>query len=491
MAQSMSTSFFHIPFFGAASHQIFRDWEGVTGTDVAWQVALIVFFVLLNGFFVAAEFAIVKVRTSQIDELIEDKRSGKRLMEAKRIVSRLDDYLAATQLGVTMASVALSMLGERYIERLIQPAFHKILPVLGDGWIPAISFGIAFSILTFLHVVFGELLPKSVAIRRALSTTLAVSTPLTVFEKTFRWAIAVLNGTANRLLKLFFKLDPIGNHAHGHSAGELQLLVAESQRSKHVTPTERDISINALELNDLVTRDVMTPRTEIVALDPREDFHANLKFALESKHTRFPLRERNLDNCLGVVHIKDFFRIINDAKPDLTKIKRDLVIVPDTQPLDECLKIFLTRRAHMALVVDEFGATVGMVTLEDILEELVGEIEDEFDAPGAGAAASGFERLGPDEFSVDGKLPLYSLAEHSDVDIDSDEVSTIGGYITSHFGRLPAAGETAHIAGYDVTVSAVDSRKILRLHFRRTNKDHKEPVPEGAAEEAKAESLKS
>ncbi len=457
----------HLPLI-ADAHAVFKDWNGVTGFDVVWQVGLIIFFVLLNGFFVAAEFAIVKVRSSQIDELIEEKRSGKALMEAKRIVSHLDSYLAATQLGITMASVALSMLGERYIERLIQPVFHMYLPGHGDSWIPVISFAIAFGVLTFLHVVFGELMPKSIAIRQSLSTTLKVSTPLTIFEKIFRWAIKFLNGSANYLLKRIFKLDAVGEHEFVHSAEELQLLVAESQRSKQVTPTERDISINALELNDRVARDVMTPRTEIVALDPREDFHMNMKFALESKHTRFPLRERNLDNCLGVVHLKDFLRIVNDPKPDLVKIKRDMLIVPETQPLDECLKMFLARRAHMALVVDEFGATVGMVTLEDVLEELVGEIEDEFDLPGSDASANNFERVGEDEFYVDGKLPLYELSEHSDVELESDEVSTIGGYVTSHLGHLPASGEKTHLEGYDVTIVAVDERKVLRMHFKRT-----------------------
>ena len=465
-----------------STHEIVKTWDNLTGGELAWQIGLIVFFVLLNGFFVAAEFAIVKVRASQIDELIEEKRSGKRVMEAKRIVGRLDDYLAATQLGITMASVALSMFGERYIEKLLQPVFWRIWPEGTPSWlpIPVISFIIAFSILTFLHVVFGELMPKSLAIRRSLNTTLAVSTPLTGFERLFRWAIILLNGTANRLLRWFFRIDTTHEHANIHSAEELQLLVEESQRSKQVTPTERDISINALELNDLVARDVMTPRTEIVALDPREDFHANLKLALESKHTRFPLRERNLDVCLGVVHIKDFLRIINDPKPDLAKIRRDIIIAPETQPLDELLKTFLAKRAHMALVVDEFGATVGMVTLEDVLEELVGEIEDEFDSPVP--QNEGFERLGPDAFNVDGRLPLYTLSEHTDLELDSDEVSTIGGYVTSELGRLPDAGDTLTLEGYEVTVLTVDGRRILRLQFRRRNLESEEAP--GSAEPA-------
>lgn len=454
----------------ASGHKIFTDWTGVTGFSVTWQIALIVFFVLLNGFFVAAEFSLVKVRATQLDELISEGRSGPKAAKAKRMVQRLDDYLAATQLGITMASVALSMLGERYIERLIQPVFHQYLPGLGT-LIPTISFLLAFSFLTFLHVVFGELMPKSLAIRRPLETTLRVSTPLAGFQRLFQWAIKLLNGAANKLLRFFFNIDPASEHEPVHSAEELQILVAESQRSKQVTATERDISIKALELNELVAHDVMTPRTEIVALDPKDDFQTNLNIALESKHTRFPLRERNLDTCLGVVHIKDFLRIINDPKPDLLKIRRDIIIVPESQPLDELLKTFLSRQAHMALVVDEFGATVGMVTLEDVLEEIVGEIDDEFDSP---AEQNSFERISGDEFLVDGKMALYELSEHSDVELESEEVSTIGGYVTSHMGRLPEPGETTEIEGYEVTVKEMDGRRIVRLHFRR--------LPVGGAE---------
>lgn len=449
----------------ASGHHVYENWEGVTGGTVAWQVALIIFFVLLNGFFVAAEFAIVKVRATQIDELIDGGRSKAGAMRAKQLVARLDSYLAATQLGITMASVALSMFGERYIERLIQPFFHQYLPSLGPA-IPAISFGLAFGLLTFLHVVFGELMPKSLAIRRPLGTTLVIATPLIGFQWVFQWAIHLLNGTANRLLHWLFRVDPARGHDLVHSAEELQILVAESQRSKQVTATERDISINALELNDLVARDIMTPRTEIIALDPNEDFHMNLKLALESKHTRFPLRERNLDNCLGVVHVKDFLRIISDPKPDLRKIRREILIVPESQPLDELLKTFLSRHAHMALVVDEFGVTVGMVTLEDVMEELVGDIQDEFDAAEAG---NGFVRISEDEFIVDGRMALYELSECSDLRLESDEVSTIGGYVTSHMGHLPRPGETTVIDGYEVTIAEADERRIGRMQFRRRN----------------------
>ncbi|RYD33889.1 MAG: HlyC/CorC family transporter, partial [Verrucomicrobiaceae bacterium] len=392
-----------------------------SGTEIAWQLLLVFLLVLLKGVFVAAEFSLVKVRASQIDELIEEGKASRAALRAKHMVSRLDNYVGATQFGITLTSIALSMFGERYIVAWLQPKLDAMLP-LPVGVTHVIAFISVLVVLTFVDVVFGELMPKSVAIRRSLATALRLSTPLSGFEFFFRWAIHLLNGSANWLMKTLFRIDAkVDSHENIHSAEELQILVTESQRSKQVTATERDISINALELSELVAHDIMTPRTEIIAIDPKEDFQTNLKMALESKHTRFPLRERNLDHCLGVVHIKDFFRIINDPKPDLTKIRREIIIVPESQALDELLKTFLAKQAHMALVVDEFGATVGMVTLEDVLEQLVGEIQDEFDAPLTG---NGFERVSVDEFYVDGKMPLYELGEDTDLRLESEEVST-------------------------------------------------------------------
>jgi CBS domain containing-hemolysin-like protein len=447
-----------------------------TNTEIAWQLLLVFLLVLLKGVFVAAEFSLVKVRASQIDELVQEGKASASAMRAKGMVHKLEDYVGATQFGITLTSIALSMFGEKYIVQWLQPRLESFLPIP-----VAVTHGIAFMlvliVLTFVDVVFGELMPKSVAIRRSLNTALSLSGPLSAFEFFFRYAIRLLNGCANWLMKTIFRIDPASDGLHNvHSVEELQILVAESQRSNQVTATEREISINALELSELTAHDVMTPRTEIIAIDPKEDFQTNLKMALESKHTRFPLREKNLDHCLGVVHIKDFFRIINDPKPDLTKIRREIIIVPETQALDELLKTFLSRQAHMALVVDEFGATVGMVTLEDVLEELVGEIQDEFDTP---LRENGFDRVNGGEFEVDGKMPLYELAEHSDIELESEEVSTIGGYITSLVGHLPGVGETAEIEGYEVTVTAMDGRRILRLHFKRKSSETAETPAAG------------
>lgn len=459
---------------------------GADGSVIGWKLLAMFGLMVLKGLFVAAEFALVKVRASQIDELIEEGRSAKAAVRTKHMVARLDDYVGATQFGITLTSIAVSMLGEKFLVEWLQPMLTWLpgaIDAQGNpaAWIHVAAFVLVLVGLTFVDVVFGELMPKSIAIRRSLGTSLKLSAPLAGFEFAFRWAIRLLNAAARFMMRAVFRIRmEEGDHQNVHSAEELQILVAESHRSKQVTPTERDISINALELNDRVARDVMTPRTEIVALDPREDFQTNLKLAIDSKHTRFPLREKNLDVALGVVHIKDFLRIVEDEHPDLTKIRRDILIVPETQPLDECLKTFLAKRAHMALVVDEFGATVGMVTMEDVLEELVGEIEDEFDLPGSAPVHKPFRRISEHEFDVDGKLPLYSLSELSDVELESDEVSTIGGYVTSHLGHLPAERETTKMEGYDVTITAVDSRKILRMNFRRWNSAADESGTSGA-----------
>ena len=453
----MNPSVFHFSFLLADAAP-----APPSNEEIAWQLILVFLLVLLKGVFVAAEFSLVKVRASQIDELMQEGKASSAAMRAKAMVHKLEDYVGATQFGITLTSIALSMFGEKYIVKWLEPKLGGILPETATH---IIAFVLVLAVLTFVDVVFGELMPKSVAIRRSLNTALTLSGPLSAFEFFFRYAIRLLNGSANWLMKKIFRIDPGSDGLHNiHSAEELQILVAESQRSNQVTATEREISINALELSELTAHDVMTPRTEIIAIDPKEDFQTNLKMALESKHTRFPLREKNLDHCIGVVHIKDFFRIINDPKPDLTKIRREIIIVPETQALDELLKTFLGRQAHMALVVDEFGATVGMVTLEDVLEELVGEIQDEFDTP---LRENGFDRVSADEFEVDGKMPLYELAEHSDIELDSEEVSTIGGYITSEVGHLPGVGETAEVSGYEVTVTSMDGRRILRLHFKR------------------------
>jgi CBS domain containing-hemolysin-like protein len=306
-------------------------------------------------------------------------------------------------------------------------------------------------------------MPKSIAIRKAVATTIMLGPPLHLFFKAFRYIISFFNSTANWLLKVLFRIDPISEGEHIHSAEELAVLVTQSGKSQEVTETEREILINALGLNELWVRDVMTPRNKVIVLDADAPFAEALDVAMRTKHTRFPLVKGHLDQAMGLIHIKDLFKAMRDPEPDLTRIKRELKIVPDTMPLDMLLKFFLKEHAHLALVVDEFGIPVGIVFLDNVIEELVGEIQDEFDNE-----RSAFTRINPEEFIVEGSLTLNDLAGHvEELFLDSGEVTTVGGYLTQQLGRFPEVGETVEVLGYEAKVTSTDGRRVGQIHFRK------------------------
>ena len=438
--------------------ELVREWH-YSGGELFWQGAIILLFVLLNGFFVASEFALVKVRESQIETAVDDGIKGAAI--ARHETRHLDAYLSATQLGITLSSIALGMVGEPYIARVAQPLLFAV-GVKNDAVVSAVSVGIAYTIITFLHVVLGELTPKSLAIRKSLSTALVVAPGLHFFYVILKPAIWVLNGTANWLLRVLFRIEPVSEGELAHSEEELRHIFAESQKSKKVTETEKDILLNALALNDRCVRDVMTPRNHVVSLDLDESFEANLKVAIESKHTRFPLVEGHLDHSVGVVHIKDLLPLVGRPDPDLRKVKRELVPVPEMMAIDKLLRMFLDRHLHFALVVDEFGGAVGVVTLDNVLEEIVGDIQDEFDAE-----KPEFRRLSSNEFEVDGTLNLYELAEHAGLTIESDEVTTVGGYVTHLLGHLPCLGEQVEVGDYWLIVTKVDHRRVQQVLFKK------------------------
>ncbi|RPJ35578.1 MAG: HlyC/CorC family transporter [Verrucomicrobiaceae bacterium] len=422
-------------------------------------LAGIVFFLFLNAFFVASEFAIVKVRPSQLES--ETKANPAKVKTALHVVNHLDSYLSANQLGITIASLALGFLGEPFVEALVAPAL--LMTGISVWWVKGISFTLAIISFTFLHVVIGELMPKSIAIRRSVPVTLALAGPLHAFYRGAHWAIVVLNGTANKLLKVLFNMDPVSESGHSHSAEELAVLVTQSGKSQEVTETEREILINALGLNELWVRDVMTPRNKVIVLDADEPFEKTLEIALRSKHTRFPLVKGHLDNSIGLIHIKDLFKLLDDPDPDLMRIKRELKIVPDTMPLDTLLKFFLREHAHLALAVDEFGTPVGIVFLDNIMEELVGDIQDEFDNE-----RSPFTRIKEEEFVVEGTMTLNDLGGHvPDLVLESGEVTTVGGYVTQQLGRFPEVGETLEVLGYEARVTSTDGRRVGQIHFRK------------------------
>src|SRR5467141_3236591 len=433
------------------------------------KLAVIASLVGLNGFFVACEFSIVKVRGSQLDALIEEGNIQANFV--KHVRSHLDAYLSATQLGITLASLALGWLGEQFLAQMLQP-FFALLHIYSHALVTSISVALAFVGITFLHIVFGELGPKYTAIADPLSVSLRLVRPLGAFYFLFKPAIWVLHKSSNLLLRGMLRMKPIPGTELAHSEEELRLILEQSEKSKDVSALGRKLVLNVLDLRERVVRDIMTPRGEVVYLDIEDDFETNVKKALASRHTRFPLCRENLDNTVGLIHIKELVPLMRDPNPDLMRIKRDLIPVPEMMSLEKLLTLFLTKHAHLAIVVDEFGGTVGMVTLENVLEQLVGDIQDEFDTD-----KEEFRKISANEFTVDGALGLYELNDLAKLELESADVSTIGGYVTHLLGHLPKQGEQVKIDNYLVTVSQTDARRVRQLHFKKLSDASKPAEP--------------
>lgn len=433
---------------------------------VTIQLFIVLGLVVLNGFFVASEFAIVKVRSSQLEAL--EASGDKKARRAIEVTENLDAYLSATQLGITLASLALGWVGEPFLAGLVGLLLAK-LSITSEPLARTLTVGIAFGIITFLHIVLGELAPKSIAIAKPVPTTVWVSVPLSFFYQLFRPAIWFLNGTATWVLRKILRIRPLSERELAHSEEELRVILTESEDAKQVTPIGKEILMNALDLRKRVVRDITTPRKEVVFLNTEDSFDENLSRAIQSRHTRFPLCDGHLDNAIGLVHIKDLLSQMRAPAPDLTKIRRDLLPVPEMMPLERLLTFFLSKHAHIALVLDEYGGTVGVVTLDNVLEEIVGDIQDEFDTE-----SQEFKRVNADEFVVDGALALYELKDLAGINIESEDVSTVGGYITHLTGHLPAVGEQVRIAPFQVTVTKADDRRVLEVRFQRVPEDEEE-----------------
>ena len=447
----------HVPLSLAAAG-LALDWEE-PGRILGKLLGILV-LVFLNGFFVAAEFALVKIRGSQLEAMVEEGRRGAAL--ARHLASNLEAYLSASQLGITLASLALGWVGEPWMAQLIQPVF-ALVGIHSEHGVRVVSFVIAFSLITTFHIVLGEQAPKILAIRKPLPMTLWVARPLHLFYVVFKPAIWFLNSASNSLLRHVFRIEPVSESELAHSEEELRVILAESEKAEEVSSLGREILINALDMRDRVVRDITTPRGDVIFLNTTASFDENLKTALDSRHTRFPLCEGHLDNTIGLVHIKDLLKLLRESKPDLPAIRRDLLHVPEMMALEKLLTFFLSKHAHLALVVDEFGGTTGIVTLDNVLEELVGDIQDEFDAE-----KPELRRVSEDEFVIEGSLGLYELKDLMGLELESDEVSTVGGYVTHLIGHLPKKGETVQIEEYTVTITETDGRRVVRLHFKRT-----------------------
>jgi len=422
------------------------------------QLALLAVLVCANGFFVAAEFALVKVRLSQVENLA---RTGSWTAGvARNVLSHLDEYLSACQLGITLASLGLGWAGEAVAHRLLEPVF---------GWIgfpgatQYVTVPLAFMLITFLHISLGEQVPKIMAIRSAQPTALAVSVPLTIFYKLLWPFIWVLHATSHLILATLGVRSTSG-HEELHSEEELRLILAESAAGGQVTRGERLMMENVLDLEDKVTRQVMVPRRDIVYLNNRRPMVENVALIAESQYTRFPLCDGDLDRVVGMVHAKDLLASLHSGKPipSLTEIVRRLPFFPETMPLDVLLREFQKNRTHVAMVVDEYGTVSGMVTFENVLEQVVGPIQDEFDRE-----LPMIIRRSNGRYLVDALCNLDDLVETCGVAIPKDVTSdTAGGLMVELLGHIPVPGEKVRLGNHELTVLDAEPTRVRRIEVQ-------------------------
>lgn len=403
---------------------------------MAFEIILTLFLVFANGFFVAAEFAIVKVRSSQI--ALEKASISKKL--TLHIVDHLDGYLAATQLGITLASLGLGWVGEDVVSKLILNAMHSMGFELSPTVAHSIAVPIAFALLTVMHIVFGELAPKTLAIRFPTTTSLRVSIALQVFYYVFRPFIWLLNGTANLILRLF-GIQPMSEQDI-HSEDELRLIIAESEEGGAIEPSERELIQNVFDFDDRVVRQVMVPRVKISGIKAEVTVREAMDIVLKEGYSRYPLYDVSLDEIIGVVFAKDIIRAyVTNEQGSKTQTLRDVMrtvqYVPETMPIDSLLREFQKNKNQMAVVVSEFGGTIGLVTLEDILEELVGDIQDEHDHE-----VQIVTTVDKQVYQVVAQSPLYDINKLLPQPFpESDEYETLAGLLTYNRASLKEGEE--------------------------------------------------
>ncbi|MDZ4742283.1 MAG: hemolysin family protein [Verrucomicrobiota bacterium] len=442
----------------------------------SFKVFFILFLVLLNGFFVAAEFALVKVRSTQLDDLT--KKGNKTAAFARHLVHHLDAYLSATQLGITMTSLALGWVGEPLIAAQLAPIFEYFglhgdesiqfltLTIHEGHLIHGLSFAIAFTIITFLHIVFGELAPKSLALQKSQEVTLFVAYPLHLFYIVFKPFIIFLNGTANFFLRKV-GIEPAAEGGLAHSAEELRIILNASSKTEEVSSLGKDLATRALEFKERVVRDIMIPRSKVTFLNLEKSIEDNLVAAKQAQHSRLPLVRGTFDQIEGLILFKELIILWDDfaEKANIELIKREIDFVPEMMSLERLLSRFQSRKTHLFVVVDEFGATVGIVTLEDVLEELVGDIQDEFDQE-----EPQIKQTSEDEFEIEGMAPIHDFEELTGAKLETEVVSTLGGYITMELGHLPRVGEQVKVGPYLCTVKKTDGKRVLSAHFLKMPK---------------------
>lgn len=392
------------------------------------NLSIFTLLIILTAFFVATEFAIVKVRHSRLNQLVNEGKAGSK--SASKVVSQLDEYLSACQLGITITALGIGMVGEKTFEFILNPLFAMI--GIPHDWIHGFTIAGAFIIATFLHVVVGELAPKTIAIQKAEAVTLMFSKPIMFFYRILYPFIWILNGSARALIKLL-GIKPVGEHEMTHSEEELRLLLSDSYQSGEINIDELKVINNVFEFDDKVAREVMTPRNEIVGFEINTTMTEVLNTVAEERYTRYPVFKGDKDQIIGFIHTKDFLKLaLTDKETVSNSLLKEYVhsIIRDieTVSLNKLLQKMKNERIHLAVLMDEYGGTSGLVTIEDIIEELVGEIRDEHDEEEAEKVV----KVAEDHYQIHSSVLISDVEKLLGITIDVQSIDTIGGWLLTH-----------------------------------------------------------
>lgn len=431
--------------------------------DIAINLILVALLIALTAFFVATEFAIIRVRSSRIDQLIvEGKKSA---LAAKTVTTNLDEYLSACQLGITITALGLGWLGEPTVGKILHPVFEGLH--LNSSLTHILSIAIAFSVVTFLHVVVGELAPKTLAIQKAETITLLFAKPIILFYKVLFPFIWVLNGSSRVLIRMF-GLKPASEHELAHTEEELRIILSESYKSGEINQSEFKYVDRIFEFDDRIAKEIMVPRTEIATVSIEKSFQENLDLMSNEKYTRYPVVNGDKDHVIGMINVKEVFTDLYDLSEEerehatLEKYIRPIIQVIESIPIHDLLIKMQKERVHIAILVDEYGGTAGLVTVEDIIEEIVGEIRDEFDHD----EVPDIQRKSDEHYIVDGKVLISEINNLLTLDIDDTDIDTIGGWVLTQDIDVQK-GDVLNYAGYTFKVTDIEGHLIRSIEIIR------------------------
>jgi CBS domain containing-hemolysin-like protein len=424
--------------------------------------------IALNGFFVAAEFALVRVRDSRLVQL--EQEGSSRAGRVRDVLQDLDAYLSVCQVGITVASLALGWVGEPAVSALLRPLLHGV-GIESERIVELIAVILGFAVITYAHLVFGEQAPKYYSIQRAEGVSMSISRPLNLFMFLFRPLVWLVNASTNFILRPWG--IRLGEEMEAHSEEELRIMISSSVASGELDPQEHDYLNNVFDFGDTVARAVMVPRPDIEALPITASLEELVERAAFGRYTRYPVYEGDLDHVLGAVHVKDLFRAAKEEGDgfDIRPLIRDCLVVPETKRIEQILREFQSRKLQMAIVIDEWGSVEGLITIEDVVEELVGEIQDEFDEDEAA-----IEPLGENTYAVDGRIPITDVNDYFDLDLPHEDFDTIGGFVLGSLGRPPEPGDVVPADGVTLRVKTVDGPRVSMLTLERGDQTREEPA---------------